>query len=187
MNLYFHHVGRQGAQEDFRKTVFSDVGLSIIETGIPQRDPFRNLLLRDLRSKFPMGVCNCWGVPAGEEATIAALRPGDVVLLVESVGPRGTVPALCPVEVYRHHPLPHLSRLLWGSSEFPFVFFFRTERLSFPWQQMQTDLEYLSKFNPRRMFRVKPERLSRFGGATGYVRRLRRTYSTASESGGLTV
>src|SRR5215204_5568908 len=134
MRLFYHHVGLIGATEDFKKTVFAKVALAVAEDNIPQDDPLRDELLSNLRSQFPSGSFNCWGVPEGAKFVIKNLSPGDYVLLVESTSPDGgSVPALCHVKAYWYHALRSLSLALWGDEKYPYIFFFDTEELNLEW------------------------------------------------------
>lgn len=179
MKLFYHHVGQKGS-EDFKKTVFKEVPISVVEDSLPLDDPTREELLQRLRSRFPGGKFNCWGVPAGAKPVIQNLTEGDCVLLVESVGAMGRVPALCQVDLYWRKQLRPLSRALWGDDKFPYIFFFRTEELSLNWIQFLEHLDYKENFDPRgKFYSVADNRLVEFGGVEQYVVYLRTDYSQA--------
>ena len=55
MKLYYHHVGKKGADEDFKKTVFARVPISLVENSIPDNEPNKALLLSELIENFPIG------------------------------------------------------------------------------------------------------------------------------------
>ena len=42
VRLFFHHVGQKGADEDFKKTVYKDIGIETVESNIPSSDPLRD-------------------------------------------------------------------------------------------------------------------------------------------------
>jgi hypothetical protein len=176
MELFFHHVGQAGADEDFPKTVFADVDLTRIEQAIPLDDPLRDDILDTLGRRFPEGSCNCWGVPMGARWPIAHLAHGDAVLLVEADTADGRVPALCPDVLYWNRPYHDVSAELWGNPRYPYVFFFRTEPLDLTWHEMRADLRYAPDWVPRNFFRITPPRLAPFGGPEGYLQRLRQRH-----------
>jgi 5-methylcytosine-specific restriction protein A len=167
MELYFHHVGQAGADADFPKTLFTDVSTNRILAAIPSDDPLREEIVLALHKRFPAGVCNVWGVPVGARTSIANLRTGDEVLLVESVSGEGSVPALCPDVLYWNRAYHAMSDELWGNAKYPFVFFFRTESLDFTWQEMRSDLGYSPEWIPRNFFRITPVRVVPFGRPEG--------------------
>jgi len=88
MELYYRHVGASGAGEDFPKTVFRAVPLSVVRGGVPDGWPHKAELLRRLEARFPEGEFNCWGVPEGALKFIRRMQAGDVVLLLETSGPQ---------------------------------------------------------------------------------------------------
>jgi hypothetical protein len=65
VKLFLHHVGQEGAEEDFKKTVYKDISIETVESNVPASEPRRDELLNELRQEFPSGFFNCWGVPAG--------------------------------------------------------------------------------------------------------------------------
>ena len=182
MELYLHHVGQAGSDEDFPKTVFADVDLARIEAALPPDDPTRDEIVRTLRARFPGGACNCWGVPIGARWPIAHLGHGDAVLLVESVSGDGSVPALCPDVRYWNRAYHQVSEELWGNPRYPYVFYFRTEPLDLTWREMCADLGYRFNWSPRNFFRIPVERVEPFGGPEGYLRRLRERHGRTPAS-----
>jgi hypothetical protein len=178
MKLFYHHVGQQGADEDFSKTVFARKPISLVEESVPEQEPLKQPLLSELRLQFPSGDFNCWGVPAGAQHVVNALEVGDVVLLVESAHETGIIPALCEVKVFFPYQFPTLSNALWGAHKYPYIFFFETERLDLPWREFLKLLGYKENFNPRgKFYSIADERLAALGGSGGFVSRLRREYS----------
>lgn len=177
MNLYYHHVGTDGARRDFPKTVFKSIPMSVAEEHLPRHAEGAELLIK-LRQFFPEGFFNAWGVPSGAKYVINNLSYGDAVLLVESL--RFTevgIPALAKVALFRPIQLHNLSHALWDDAKYPYIFFFRTERVELPWRTFLEDVGYKEKWNPRGKFlRVKEENLTRWGGSHGYVAHVRRTY-----------
>ena len=175
MDLYFHHVGKQGAERDFPKTVFGERSLALARNHIPTSNPRRGEILAVLEEAFPAGTFNCWGVPAGASSVIQGLEVGDAVLLVRTTSGAGDVPALCPVRCYWDVQLPRLSAALWGEERFPYIFFFETEPLELDWSTFADYVDYSSNWNPAgNFYRVaKEEELATFGGAAGFVDYLR--------------
>jgi len=97
-----------------------------VGSNVPVSHPNRDELLDELRQKFPTGLFNCWGVPAGAKSVIRQLTAGDFVLLVHSATEYGQVPVLCHAQVFWPHELRDLSFALWGNNKYPYIFFFRT-------------------------------------------------------------
>ena len=46
MRLFFHHVGKKGADEDFKKTVYRDISIETVECNVPVSYPHRDERLR---------------------------------------------------------------------------------------------------------------------------------------------
>lgn len=179
MKLYYHHVGKKGADEDFKKTVFARVPISLVENSIPDNEPNKALLLSELNENFPIGSFNCWGVPSGAASIIKNLAVGDAVLLIETATELGgNIPALGQVKTFIRHEFPSLSFSLWGNSHFPYIFFFETEPLEFQWNEFVRDLGYAPNFDPRgKFYSVSDEKLVKLGGAQKYVEQIRRRKS----------
>lgn len=179
MNLFFHHVGQQGASNDFPKTVFTKISIDVVRKNIPKDIPIRNEILDELNNAFPKGVFNCWGVPAGAKSVIKSLDVGDAVLLVETTAGPGFIPALGIVKVYRNVELRNLSEALWGNHKFPYVFFFDTEKLNFTWVEFIDEIGYMTNFRPSGQFyRLNKDRLLNYGGVANYVNLLREKHLT---------
>jgi putative restriction endonuclease len=78
--------------------------------------------------------------------------------------------------------LPQLSTALWGSHRYPYIFFFRTERLSLTWGDFLEHTDFAPHFDPRGQFlSVADTRLQRFGGTEAYVDFLRARYGLKSD------
>jgi hypothetical protein len=178
VRLFFHHVGQKGADEDFKKTVYKDISIETVESNVPVSDPHRDELLNQLRQEFPTGLFNCWGVPAGAKSVIRQLAAGDFVLLVHSATEYGEVPVLCRVQVFWPDELRVLSFALWGNDKYPYIFFFRTEKLTLSWPEFREHLSYRHNFDPRgNFYSVASHRLDNFGGVGAYVEGLRHNYT----------
>ena len=178
MKLFLHHVGQEGAEEDFKKTVYKDISIETVESNVSVSDQHRDELLNELRREFPTGLFNCWGVPAGAESVIRQLEAGDFVLLVYSATEYGKVPVLCHVQVFWPDELRNLSFTLWGNDKYPYIFFFRTEKLSLSWPEFREHLGYRHNFDPRgNFYSVASHRLDDFGGVHRYVQGLRHNYA----------
>lgn len=171
MQLFFHDVGLKGAERDFPKTVFGDVPLEVVERSAPAH--LRAEMIEALSTLFPSGSSNCWGVPAGAESAIRHLNVGDVMILIRTTGGDGDMPAMCPVRAFWREPMPGLSKALWGSDRFPYVFFSRTEPIRLTWTQFKQDVGYAPNFRPSgNVYRIRKDRLEQHGGAEGYVAKL---------------
>ncbi|WP_462153926.1 HNH endonuclease [Pseudoalteromonas piscicida] len=171
MQLFFHDVGLKGAQADFPKTIFGDIAISDIVESCPihLKQEVEELLTKE----FPDGWCNAWGVPEGAKSVIRQLSNDDVMLLIKTTGGDGDIPVLCHVKGFWKEPLLELSKFLWGSSHFPYVFFFKTQEIQLTWTQFKQDVQYMPNFRPSgNVYRVKSERLSEIGGVQNYLKKL---------------
>lgn len=170
MRLFYHHVGEPGATRDFPKTVFSRIPLSVVDGSIPDGDANKAALLMQLKSAFPDGTFNCWGVPSGAGFVIRTMTPGDVVLLIESIRLAGSIPALAQVLIFQPVPFPTLSEALWGDERYPYIFFFNTTKITLAWLDFLEHVGYKPRLNPRGQFLVVgDDRWEKYGGAEGYV------------------
>ena len=178
MQLFLHHVGQEGAEEDFKKTVYKDISIETVESNVPASDQRRDELLNELRQEFPTGRFNCWGVPSGASSVIEQLEAGDFVLLLESATQHGEVPVLCHVQLFWPYKLWDLSLSLWNSNNYPYIFFFHTEKLNLGWPEFKEHVGYKPNYNPRGHFlRVASNKLDDFNGVYGYVQYLRGHHS----------
>jgi len=178
MRFYYHNVGVDGATADFPKTVFTDLPISLIEDNVSTEIPLRSELIQSLKENFPEGFFNCWGVPEGAQRIIGNLQVEDAVLLVESIRKEGLVPALCIVKTYMNFPLPELSKTLWGSAHFPYIFFFQTEELNLTWQEFRQHVRYDNYRPPALFLPIDNTRFETFGGPKSYLAFLRQKYSS---------
>jgi 5-methylcytosine-specific restriction protein A len=171
MQLFFHDVGLKGANADFPKTIYNEVSISDIVEHCPIE--LRTVISESLLKEFPDGWCNAWGVPLGAQSVIKQLTYNDVMLLIKSTGGLEEIPVLCHIKFFMKEQLLDLSNFLWGSSHFPYIFFFKTQTIDLNWTQFKKDVDYLPKFRPSgNVYRVKNERLLGLGGVEGYVRTL---------------
>lgn len=171
MQLFFHDVGLKGANADFPKTIYNEVSISDIVEQCPIE--LRTIINESLLKEFPNGWCNVWGVPLGAQSVIKQLAYNDVMLLIKSTGGLEEIPVLCHIKFFMKEQLLDLSNFLWGSSHFPYIFFFKTQNIDLSWTQFKKDVDYLPKFRPSgNVYRVKSERLLGLGGVSGYVETL---------------
>jgi hypothetical protein len=169
MHFYYHHVGVEGAAEDFPKTVFTERSIRTVREHISDSVPQKQPLIGNLESVFPAGRFNCWGVPSGASTVMGNLESGDAVLLIVTTGEDGAIPALCRVECYYPVELRGLSRAFWGNEKYPYIFFFETIPLSLTWGEFLYHTGYEPNYDPRGKFlSIASDRLSSFGGPEGY-------------------
>lgn len=179
MNIFFHHVGQNGAKEDFKKTIYNKIPISFVEKNLPDNYIYKNELIDILKDRFPLGEFNCWGVPEGAKSVIKNLNDKDYVFLVESSRIDGEVPVLCHVKLFWREQVRELSQALWGQAKFPYIFFFDTEKINLMWLEFRKHINYKSNFQPRgNFYKVKQERFSEFGGAEGYIRYIVSNFSS---------
>lgn len=175
MNIFFHHVGQDGANRDFPRTVFNKLYLHQLIADSVISDPE---LIKSIKEVFPSGSFNCWGVPSGAGSVIRNLRGGDYVFLVESSRIDGAVPVLCPVKIFPKFELGKLSEHLWQDAKFSYIFFFDTVTIDLMWIQFLEDMEYKENFSPRgNFYKVDGKRFDKFGGPSAYVSNILRVYS----------
>lgn len=175
--LFFHHVGKQGAQRDFPKTVYSKVNIDQI-----RRNSKDTTLLTALETSFPEGRFNVWGVPANA-LTSNPLEVGDFVLLIGHVYQLenrtfdGDFEVLGEVKVCIPTLFYNLSIALWGESRFPYLFFFDAETINLKWSDFRQLLGYQDRYRPQGMLSsVRDDRLAHVGGVQGFVEAIRKTY-----------
>lgn len=178
MNIFLQHVGSPGNKDlGFTVTKGREIA-EIVNALTPDCQEAEWMRSDVLRSAFPSGTLNCWGVPPGAKPRFQDTRVGDLILFFPQVGANGAleqigiVRAICPVEAW------DASRVLWpetpGDRLFPHLFFFDTEVGFRYWPQFLEDMDYHPDWDPRGFYRrIAPARLSRFGGATGYLSFLR--------------
>lgn len=177
MNIFFHHVGKQGAEEDFPKTIFNQVEIGTVQNNISDELPLKKVLIDDLLHAFPSKKFNVWGVPAGAAKTIKKLSIGDYVFFVESISnsvhSSGSIPALGKIEVFHYIELPQLSSALWGRGKYVYLFFFNTIEIDLTWDQFCSYLGYKENYDPRGLFcPIAENRFELFGGADSFIKQI---------------
>ena len=169
MKFYYHHVGVEGAAEDFPKTVFTKRSISTVKENVPDTFPQKRVLISELEMAFPSSRYNCWGVPEGAGRVVNNLEVGDAVLLIVTTGQDGAIPALCKVKSYQSIKLHSLSRALWGSEIYSYIFFFDTIPIDLSWGEFLYHTGYKPNYDPRgRFLSIAEGRLNSFGGFEGY-------------------
>jgi len=85
---------------------------------------------------------------------------------------------LCQVAGFWNDEFRDLSKALWGAENFPYIFFFDTERLKLTWNEMLEHFAYASNYDPRgKFYSVADPRLDKFGGVERYVEYLRADFA----------
>ena len=169
MRSFFHHVGDVGANRDFPRTIFKSKSITEIADAIPNDNPAKYHLISQLTASFPNGEANCWGVPRGAKRVINSLQTSDLVLFVKSLHIPGEIPAMCIVNVFEKIELPKLSIALWGEDKFPYIFFFKTEKINLTWMEFIEYLNYRHNYDPRGTFCfIAENKLKRWGGSSGF-------------------
>jgi len=176
MNLYYHHVGEEGAALDFGKTIFSKISINTVTKFIPRSIPrYEYNVIRPLLKNFPKGSFNCWGVPSGANYKIKDLCDEDHVLLVEKLNHPITI--LCEVKVYHHERFPRLSAELWGIPDYPFIFFLKKYPLSLDWINFCSLLRYDCDYNPRGLFlSVDDSHFKPYRGLDRFIKYIKASY-----------
>ncbi|MBD2078397.1 HNH endonuclease [Leptolyngbya sp. FACHB-17] len=98
------------------------------------------------------------------------------MLLIETIGgEHGKIPVLGIVKVFVKEQMQELSKVLWGETGFPYIYFFDTETISLSWTEFKDQVSYKSNYRvPGFVSRVKPEKLQiKFNGVQDYVGFLR--------------
>jgi len=180
MKVFIMHVGHPGNVDiDWtvtRHRTFGEV-LSKLSAAAPEREYFESDA--QLRSAFPDGRFNCWGVPGNAEPSFNKTETGDLVLMIPQIGIHdggihqlGIVDAKCPIRAY------HASRVLWPKTPherlFPWLFFFHTEVGRRGWFEFLEDVGIAENWDPRGWYRpIAIHRFGRWGGPEGYLKFLR--------------
>ncbi|XGW00256.1 MAG: hypothetical protein ACAF41_15135 [Leptolyngbya sp. BL-A-14] len=177
MQLFFHNVGLNGANRDFPKTVSNRIPITVAEQSIPLDAPYREEVVQQLQSRFPLGSFNCWGVPTGAESIMKNLNVGDAMLFVKTIGgEHGEIPALGIVKVFVKKQMRELSKVLWGDLGYPYIFFFDTENISLNWTSFKDAVGYKANYRPpgyvSRVANLKKIQ-AKFNGVQGYINFLR--------------
>lgn len=174
------HVGHPG-HVDIRYTVTRKRRIDEMLSELPADAPERAYFVSDaeLRSQFPSGEFNCWGVPPRAEPAFRKTEIGDLVLFAPWIGIHdggihhlGIVKAKCPDRALI------ASQVLWPDTPhdrlYPWLFFFDTETGNRPWFEFLSDLGYKDNWQPRGWYRrLADPRFRRWGGPQGYLDYLR--------------
>jgi hypothetical protein len=95
VKLVYAHAGRIGAAKHFQLSVFDKVPISVVEQNVSPQDPLSDAVVESLRSDFPLGYVNCWGVPTGGVDIFRRIERGDVVLLIGGGLAAGRCSSMC--------------------------------------------------------------------------------------------
>src|SRR5438045_2799873 len=113
MDAFLMHVGKNGSI-DLEYTVARTRSIDEILKKLPPQAPERGFFESEiLRSVFPRGEFNCWGVPVRAERPFRKTKIGDLILFAPRIGEDGgieyigIVKAVCPIKCYE------ASRILW--------------------------------------------------------------------------
>ena len=88
MNVFIHHVGAEGAERDFPRTVVTadgelvPWGFSDIEKHLTDLDSPTIEQLRTSLEGFTDKGFQIWGIPSGGNQALASLTEGDCMLLL---------------------------------------------------------------------------------------------------------
>lgn len=180
MSIYFAHVGRIGSK-DFEKTLRKPVSLRTIESAL---GPGGNHIIEDLRREFSDRPIFCWGIPSGGKTAIKNLGYGDFVFMVEHLeasgiddGYTGPIPMVLKVRYHNASSLSEdmykLSKVLWGDSNFPAVFFVDVSEIDLDWRQFCSVVGYRNRFNPMgKMLKVTYKKIEVAGGEVAVLKSL---------------
>jgi hypothetical protein len=129
MAIFFHHVGEQGGQRDFPKTIGTRKrGLVRFQWDevAPYLDHLSAAESRGLEQQAAAAAPNgfqVWGIPSGAKSALKNFSIGDYLLLLESAAfgggfvYAGKAIGVPPGECW------DLSRHLWGEQKFPLIVF----------------------------------------------------------------
>jgi len=176
MAIYYHHVGKEGADLDFTKTIFTKVNLS----DIFRYTPPQNLIFKEKIHKPLIKACldktvHCWGVPSGAYYKINNLLIDDYVILIGHLDNPFLI--LSSVLSYHHQKLPQLSNFLWGTPKYPYIFFINSDWdfLNIPWEQLCRMLKYDLDYNPRGLFlNIASDAIRQYGGTAKFISDLKK-------------
>lgn len=180
MSIYFAHVGRVGSK-DFAKTLRKPVSLGVIESAIGTGDSH---LIDDLKEEYLDQPVYCWGIPSGGKTAIKNLGYGDFVFMVEHLeasgfddGFTGPIPMILKVRYYNTSSLAEdmykLSKVLWGDSNYPAVFFVDVSEIDLDWRRFCNVVGYRERFNPMgKMLKVTDKKIEAAGGEASVLKSL---------------
>jgi len=182
LQVFIMHVGSSNAIDlsftvDKRRSI--DELVSELPTNAPELSFFESTALR---TTFPDGSFNCWGVPPKAQPSFEKTNVGDIVLFIPNIiGENGgvhfigVIKATCSIRAYS------ASRILWPDTPndrlFPWLFFFDTEIGFLKWDQFLKDIGYASNWNPQGWYRkIADSKFDEWGGANSYYNRLQTHY-----------
>lgn len=193
MSTYFQHVGVTGGDRDFPKTV------GTLEQGLV-RFEFEQIKLylshlspaevadigRTIAEQVPNGF-QIWGIPAGARAVLRDMRNDDWLLLLKTVGLKGTFDYVGRVVAHLPGEFAELSQYLWGEVQFPLIVLLDGHLLDYPWVDFCEAFGYNPIWNPAgRTHLLQSERIegSSFHDADSFVQYLIDSPSTSDVSNG---
>lgn len=155
--------------------------LNILPNDAPEKSFFAS---EELRSCFPDGMFNCWGVPVKAQPSFEKTKVGDLVIFAPEIGDQGGIDyfgfikSVCPVSCYT------ASRILWSETPndrlFPWLFFFDTEFGHVPWVTFLEQVKYAPNWNPRGWYRrIDASKFKVWEGGKGYAQHLRSNFGFA--------
>lgn len=139
MTIYFQHVGEKGGLLDFPKTIgcapnglvtfhFDDIRSYLDNISESEKQT----LGRATESLSPEGF-QIWGIPSGAKSVLRSLGVGDILLLLEAIGPGGTFAYGGRVIAFPSKESFRLSRHLWGEERFPLIVFLKGFLTNYRW------------------------------------------------------
>jgi 5-methylcytosine-specific restriction protein A len=173
MAIFFQHVGEQGGQRDFPKTIgtpssglmyFQLDQLDEITEGFGP-DEIQNIRTQ-LRTEAPDGF-QLWGIPSGAKSVISNLRKDNWLLLVESDGPGGQFYYGGRVIYRPTREMFDLSKRLWGEARFPLIVLLAGRLTDYPWETFRSAFGFAPNWRlAGNTYRLTPDRISRSQFAT---------------------
>lgn len=163
MNIFIHHVGKDGADRDFPKSIENQVPLQKIKPYISTfRDGLKNI----------GDETNIWGVPAGAKSNFNKINQGDWILLI---GQLNKIPDTQTWEskiLFAFQIVDYttdieeqafdLSKSIWGEPRFPLVVVGQVFSIDLQYSRLLRYIGYKPNFNPLGLFsRVNESRMSR--------------------------
>ncbi|MEG4281385.1 DUF3883 domain-containing protein [Microcoleus sp. MON1_C1] len=181
MDVFLMHVG-QSNTIDLGYTVSRTFCIQEVVNLLPDDAPEKSFFAsEELRSCFPNGMFNCWGVPVKAKPSFEKTKVGDLVAFAPEIGEHGGidyfgfVKSVCPVSCHA------ASRILWPETPnarfFPWLFFFDTELGHVPWATFLEQVQYAPNWNPRGWYRrIDAKKFKVWGGGQGYAQHLRSNF-----------
>lgn len=180
MKVFLMHVGSPG-NVDINYTVTRTRTVNELIEKLPEGSQELDFFKSDLELKtaFPDGHFNCWGIPINAEPRFNETEPGDLVLFAPTIGLEdggihqlGIIRSKCPTRAY------NASRILWPDTPkerlFPFIFLFHSEIGFRGWYDFLEDIDYSPNWNPQGWYRkIGTSRFDKWNGPQGYLEFLR--------------